>query len=122
MCTLIPQQQGLSDNIRVISILDRYLEHDRVYLFENGGHPRVYISSADWMTRNIENRVEVAVELLAPHTQQQVIDTIHLLLSDNTKARIIDRSLCNEYVPRGNHRKVRGQLAVYHYIATMAGN
>lgn len=122
MCTLIPQQQGLSDNIRVISILDRYLEHDRVYLFENGGHPRVYISSADWMTRNIENRVEVAVELLAPHTQQQVIDTIHLLLSDNTKARIIDRSFCNEYVPRGNHRKVRGQLAVYHYIATMAGN
>lgn len=116
MCSLVPQQKGLSENIRVISILDRYLEHDRVYIFENNGNRRVYISSADWMTRNIENRVEVAVEIMAPHVKKQVLDIVGILFSDNTKARIIDKSLSNHYLPRGNHRKVRGQLAVHDYI------
>lgn len=120
MCTLIPQQKGFSDNIRAISILDRYLEHDRVYVFENNGDRRVFISSADWMTRNIDNRVEVAVELLSPAIKHQVLDTLALLFSDNTKARVIDKSLGNHYVSRGNRRKVRGQLAVYHYIERMA--
>ena len=122
MCTLVPQQKGLSDNIRAISILDRYLEHDRVYVFENNGNRRVFISSADWMTRNIDNRVEVAVELLAPAIKRQVLDILALLFSDNTKARVIDRSLSNRYVPRGNQRKVRGQLAVHQYIERMASD
>ena len=58
MCSLIPNLEGISDNIRAISIVDRYLEHDRVYIFENGGDKKVYLSSADWMTRNLDNRVE----------------------------------------------------------------
>ena len=60
MCSLIPNLEGISDNIRAISIVDRYLEHDRVYIFENGGDKKVYLSSADWMTRNIDYRIEVA--------------------------------------------------------------
>lgn len=120
MCTLVPQQKGMSDNIRAISILDRYLEHDRVYVFENNGDRRVFISSADWMTRNIDNRVEVAVELLSPAIKHQVLDILALLFSDNTKARVIDKSLSNDYVSRGNQRKVRGQLAVHQYIEHMA--
>ena len=120
MCTLVPQQQGISDNIQIISILDRYLEHDRVYVFENNGNRRVYISSADWMTRNIDNRVEVAVELLSPSVKRQVLDTLAILFSDNTKARHIDRALSNQYVSRGNHRKVRAQVAVYQYLEKRA--
>ncbi len=64
MCSLIPNLEGISDNIRAISIVDRYLEHDRVYIFENGGDKKVYLSSADWMTRNIDYRIEVATPLL----------------------------------------------------------
>ena len=66
MCSLIPDLPGISENIRVISIVDRYLEHDRVYIFENGGDKKVFLSSADWMTRNIDHRIEVAVSILYP--------------------------------------------------------
>ncbi|SUB15548.1 Polyphosphate kinase [Pantoea agglomerans] len=66
MCSLIPDLPGISENIRVISIVDRYLEHDRVYIFENGGDKKVFLSSADWMTRNIDYRIEVAVAILDP--------------------------------------------------------
>lgn len=121
MCSLVPGQEGMSENIHVISILDRYLEHDRVYVFENGSEPRVYISSADWMARNIENRVEVAVEILSDHIKKQILETLNILFSDNTKARIIDGSLDNHYISRGNRRKVRGQLAVHNYIEKKTG-
>lgn len=116
MCSLIPQQPGISDNIRVISIVDRFLEHDRVYIFENGGNKKVYLSSADWMTRNIDYRIEVAVILLDPELKQRVLDIIQILFSDTVKARIIDRAQSNRYVTRGNRRKVRAQLAIYDYI------
>lgn len=72
MCSLIPNLEGISDNIRAISIVDRYLEHDRVYIFENGGDKKVYLSSADWMTRNIDYRIEVATPLLDPRLKQRV--------------------------------------------------
>ncbi|WP_213989916.1 polyphosphate kinase 1 [Sodalis sp. dw_96] len=116
MCSLIPDLPGISENIRVISIVDRYLEHDRVYVFENGGDKKVYLSSADWMTRNIDYRIEVAVGLLDPRLKQQVLDILALLFSDTVKARYIDAELSNRYVPRGNRRKVRAQTAIYDYI------
>jgi len=116
MCSLIPDLPGISENIRVISIVDRYLEHDRVYIFENGGDKKVFLSSADWMTRNIDHRIEVAVSILDPRVKQRILDIIAILFSDTVKARIVDKELGNRYVPRGNRRKVRSQLALYDYI------
>ncbi|MBA2817166.1 polyphosphate kinase 1 [Candidatus Pantoea persica] len=116
MCSLIPDLPGISENIRVISIVDRFLEHDRVYIFENGGDKKVFLSSADWMTRNIDHRIEVAVSILDPRVKQRILDTIAILFSDTVKARIVDKELGNRYVPRGNRRKVRSQLAIYNYI------
>jgi polyphosphate kinase len=119
MCSLIPNLPGISDNIQVISIVDRFLEHDRVYVFENKGDKRVYLSSADWMTRNIDYRIEVAVSLLDPALKQRVLDILELLFSDTVKARYIDKELSNQYVPRGNRRKVRAQVAIYEYLKAL---
>jgi len=119
MCSLIPDLPGISENIRVISIVDRYLEHDRVYIFENGGDKKVFLSSADWMTRNIDYRIEVAVAILDPHIRQRILDIIAIQLSDTVKARIVDKELINHYVQRGNRRKVRSQLAIYDYIKNL---
>ncbi len=116
MCSLIPDLAGISENVRVISIVDRYLEHDRVYIFENGGDKKVFLSSADWMTRNIDHRIEVAVSILDPRVKQRILDIMAILFSDTVKARIVDKELVNRYVPRGNRRKVRSQLAIYDYI------
>ncbi len=116
MCSLIPQLPGISDNIRVISIVDRFLEHDRVYIFENGGNKKVYISSADWMTRNIDYRIEVAVPILDATLRQRIISIINTLFSDTVKARVVDGELSNRYVHRGNRRKIHAQLAIYNYL------
>ncbi|WP_437613712.1 polyphosphate kinase 1 [Erwinia sp. V71] len=119
MCSLIPDLEGISENIRVISIVDRYLEHDRVYIFDNAGDKKVYLSSADWMTRNIDYRIEVAVAILDPVLKQRVLDIIDLLFSDTLKARFVDKELSNRYVPRGNRKKLRAQLAIYDYIKSL---
>lgn len=116
MCSLVPDLAGISDNIRVISIVDRFLEHDRVYIFENNGDKKVYLSSADWMTRNIDYRIEVAVVILDPVLKQRILDIVAILFSDTVKARIVDKELSNRYVQRGNRRKVRAQMAIYDYI------
>ncbi|MBG6243655.1 polyphosphate kinase 1 [Candidatus Symbiopectobacterium sp. 'North America'] len=115
MCSL----PRISENIQVISILDRYLEHDRVYVFHNGGDSKVYISSADWMTRNIDYRIEVAAEILDPALKKQILDTLDLLFSDTVKARIVDKELSNRYVARDNRRKVRAQTAIYEYLKAL---
>ncbi|TKI06678.1 polyphosphate kinase 1 [Martelella alba] len=119
MCSLIPDIPGISDNIKAISIVDRFLEHDRVYVFENGGDKKVFLSSADWMTRNIDYRIEVAVALLDSRLKQRVLDILEILFSDTVKARHIDSDLSNRYVARGNKRKVRAQTAIYDYIERM---
>lgn len=119
MCLLITSLPGISENIQVISILDRYLEHDRVYVFHNGGDSKVYISSADWMTRNIDYRIEVAAEILDPALKKQILDTLDLLFSDTVKAGIVDNELSNRYVARGNRRKVRAQTAIYEYLKAL---
>ncbi|WP_409158979.1 polyphosphate kinase 1 [Pectobacterium sp. B2J-2] len=119
MCSLIPNLPGISENIQVISILDRYLEHDRVYVFNNGGDKKVYLSSADWMTRNIDYRIEVAVEILDPTLKNRVLETLDILFSDTVKARVVDKESSNRYVSRGNKRKVRAQNAIYDYIKAL---
>ena len=116
MCTLIPGIPGLSDRIRVISIVDRFLEHPRVAVFYNEGDPEVFISSADWMTRNLDNRVEVATPIYDTDHKKTIIDLMELQFKDTTKARWIDEDQTNPYVNRGNRRKVRTQMTTYHYI------
>lgn len=116
MCALIPGIKGISENITAISIIDRFLEHPRVVVFENNGEPDVYISSADWMTRNIDNRIEVGCPIFDPELKTKIIDILNIQLSDTVKARIIDKEMSNKYVPRGNRRKIRSQIAIYDYL------
>ncbi|WP_435236459.1 polyphosphate kinase 1 [Psychromonas sp. PT13] len=116
MCSLVPGIEGVSENIRIISIIDRFLEHPRVLIAHNDGDPEVYISSADWMTRNIEYRIEVATPVRDPRLKQRIIDIINIHFTDTLKARLIDKEMSNSYVPRGNRKKVRSQLAIYDYL------
>ncbi|BAP58426.1 polyphosphate kinase 1 [Candidatus Tachikawaea gelatinosa] len=116
MCSLIPQLKGISENIYAISIIDRYLEHDRIYAFENKGNKKVFISSADWMTRNIDYRIEVAVSILDNRIKNQILDIVKILFSDTVKARILDKEMSNKYVLRGKNHKVRAQISIYKYI------
>ena len=116
MCALRPGVPGLSDNIRVISIIDRFLEHPRVMVFHNKGNPQLYISSADWMSRNIDGRIEVGTPIYDERLKQRILDILELQLGDTCKARVIDADQKNEYVKRGNRRKVRSQVAIYDYL------
>lgn len=121
MCSLRPGIKGLSENIRVTSIVDRFLEHTRLFIFNNGGEPDVFISSADWMVRNLDHRVEVTCPIRDPALKRTLLDIMDIQLADNQKARIIDADQTNSYLPRGNKRKVRSQEAIYHYLAGDAG-
>lgn len=116
MCSLVPGVIGISENIQVISVVDRYLEHPRVAIFNNAGEQKIIISSADWMTRNIDKRVEVGCPIYDPELKQRITDIFELQWSDTTKARIIDKEQSNIYKPRGNKRKIRSQFAIYDMI------
>lgn len=118
MCSLVPGIPGKSHNIKVISVLDRYLEHARVYQFHNGGDIDLYLSSADWMTRNIDQRVEVGVPIYDARIKQQIMTILDLQWHDNVKARIIDQLQQNAYVKRGNKKNIRSQQAIYDYLAS----
>ncbi|PKQ44599.1 polyphosphate kinase 1 [Confluentibacter flavum] len=114
ICCLIPGVKGMSENIEVISIVDKFLEHPRVYIFGNDRDAKVYISSADWMTRNIDNRVEVSCPIYDAEIKKEIIDTFHISWSDNVKARLINTPNENEYRMNDNP-KVRSQIATYDY-------
>lgn len=116
MCSLVPGIKGVSENIEIISIIDRFLEHPRVLICENGGDPDVYISSADWMTRNIDRRIEVAVPIKDNRLKQRIIDITAIHFTDTVKARVIDEAMSNNYVARGNRKKISSQLATYNHI------
>ncbi|SFU42755.1 polyphosphate kinase [Pustulibacterium marinum] len=114
VCCLIPGVPGMSENIEVISVVDKFLEHPRLYIFGNNNDPKFYISSADWMTRNIENRVEVSCPIYDESIKHELLDTFEICWSDNVKARIISEKQDNAY--RVNDLpKVRSQFATYEY-------
>ncbi len=117
MCCLLPDIPGVSDNIAVYSIVDRFLEHSRIMLFYAGGENKLFLCSADWMSRNIDNRVEVSAPVYDPALKALLMDILALQFADNTKARIINKEQGNLYKSRGNKRKVRSQMAVYQYLA-----
>jgi polyphosphate kinase len=101
--------------VRAVSIVDEYLEHARVWVFHNKGKEKVYISSADWMLRNLEHRVEATCPVWNDEIKQELKDILHIQLQDNTKARKLDNELSNEYV-RTTKKKIRSQLETYNYL------
>lgn len=116
MCSLVPGIKGQSKNIKVTSILDRFLEHGRVYIFGNGGDEKMYIGSADWMTRNLTHRIEVVTPILDPDNFKIIRDVVDIELADTVKARVIDAEQKNEYVQQGKKPEVRSQYEVYEYF------
>lgn len=106
----------LSKNIEAISIVDKFLEHTRVFLFANGGKEDIYISSADWMPRNLDRRIEVACPIHSPEIKSELKELLRIQLRDNTKARILDSGLTNQYNNQHNGSRFRAQEDYYNYI------
>lgn len=103
-------------NVQAISIVDEYLEHARVMIFHNGGHEKTYISSADWMVRNLDHRIEAACPIFEKNIQQELKDMLMIQLADNIKARILDNDLSNQYINPRNMKKIRSQVETYNYL------
>jgi polyphosphate kinase len=116
ICVLVPGVPGLSENIQVISIVDRFLEHSRVFVFHNAGKPRVFISSADFMTRNLDHRIEVGCPVLDPGIQDELLDMLEIQWADNVKARFIGKKGENHYRTATDEEPVRSQVATYEYF------
>ncbi len=103
--------------IKAISIIDEYLEHARVMIFYNDGKEKVYISSADWMVRNLDHRVEAAIQVTDKDIIKELKDIISIQLEDNVKARWLDKDLSNKYVSSDDEeRKIRSQIEIYNYL------
>jgi polyphosphate kinase len=117
MCSLVPGVKGLSENIKVISVIDRFLEHPRLCEFENAGSPEVFISSADWMKRNLDRRIEVATRIVDPELAGRIMHLFDIQWGDRAKARLIDADQSNQYVPRGNRKKLRSQHKIYEVVS-----
>lgn len=115
ICCLIPGIKGLSENIEAISIVDNYLEHSRIYIFANAGDPDVFISSADFMTRNLDARVEVTCPIYDEDIKKELIETFEIGWKANVKARIHSNDLANKYRRRGDEKPFRAQLEMYNY-------
>ncbi len=115
ICCLIPGIPGMSENITIKRIVDRYLEHGRVFIFHNNGKDEVFLGSADWMNRNIYRRIEVCFPVYNEEIKKEIIDLVNLQLRDNTQAVFIDKALNNiELHPDG--QPVQSQQAIYHLL------
>ncbi|MVN75951.1 polyphosphate kinase 1 [Hymenobacter sp. HMF4947] len=115
---LVPGEPGLSETISQRGLIDRYLEHARIYVFGNGGEEKVYVSSADWMTRNLDRRVEAAFPLLDETLRAEIRHLLDLERADNVKARDFDNQLV---LPLPGQPSVRAQEAEYKYLKKLAG-
>lgn len=118
ICCLVPGVPGLSDNIQVISIVDRYLEHARAFIFHHGGAEKTYLSSADWMSRNLSRRIETAFEITAPHLKQVVHDILEIQWRDNVKARHVNEAQDNPFVVN-DERPNQSQLTIHDYLQSV---
>ena len=116
ICCMLTENKKFKKSVKAISIVDEYLEHARVMIFHHDGKEKVFISSADWMVRNIDHRVEVACPVFDKQIQQELKDILDIQLSDNVKARILDNNLRNEYVNPRNTKKVKSQIETYNYL------
>lgn len=122
MCSLRPGVKGLSENIYITSIVDRFLEHPRVMVFCNNNDPELYISSADWMTRNLDYRIEVGAPVLDPKLRERIHTIFRIQCNDNQKARIIDADQKNEYAVSDSGADapaVRSQFDIHEYLMNL---
>ena len=116
ICCMLTENKKFKKRVKAISIVDEYLEHARVMIFHNEGKEKVFISSADWMVRNIDHRVEAACPILDKEIQHELKEILDIQLSDNVKARTLDNELSNIYVENGNSKKIRSQIETYNYL------
>ena len=116
ICVLIPGIKELSDNIEVISIIDRFLEHSRVFVFCNDGDNQYYIGSADWMPRNLDNRIEVLTPVFDKEIRKEIWDILQIQLKDNCKARVSGENKINQYRKTKSKKKIRAQFEIYDYF------
>ena len=117
ICCALTEQKAFKGEVRAISIIDDYLEHARVFIFGDGKDRKVYISSADWMIRNLDHRVEAAAPIADKDIQQELLDILNIQLAENVKGRILDNEQSNNYVQRQkNEPMVRSQEAIYKYL------
>jgi polyphosphate kinase len=115
-CPIIaPKKQAVP--LDAISIVDEYLEHARVMIFHNQGQEKVFISSADWMVRNLDHRVEAAIPVLNPDLAKELKEIIHIQLRDNVKARMLNAQLSNNYVSSKGKKPVRSQVEIFKYLS-----
>ena len=117
ICCVLTKQKSFVQPITALSIIDEYLEHARVFVFHNEGKPAVFISSADWMVRNLDHRIEAATPIFDPEIAQELIDILHIQLSENVKGRVLDNQQKNEYVePKEGEPEIRSQIETYDYL------
>lgn len=116
ICCLIPGKEGLSENIEVISIIDKFLEHARVFIFANAGKEKMYLGSPDWMGRNLDRRIEIAFPILNVEVKQKIRDIMEIQWSDSVKARIVEESRLNRYRDKLANN-IRSQEEIYNYLS-----
>jgi len=115
ICCAYTENKKWKKDITAVSIVDEYLEHARVFIFGKEGQEKVYIASCDWMLRNLDYRVEVAIPITDPYIQQELKDILAIQLSGNVKARILDNDQKNEY-KRDSGKKIRSQIEIFKYL------
>jgi len=115
ICVLIPGVKGMSENIEAFGIVDKFLEHARVFVFCNNGDREFFIASADWMQRNLDYRIEVTTPITDPQIQDDIWKILQIQLQDNTKARLISAENINRYRKTDSEIAVRSQFEIYNY-------
>ena len=119
ICCLVPGVPGLSENIEVISIIDRFLEHARVYHFANAGEEELFLASADWMTRNLDRRVEVVFPVYNPALKQELVKILDIQWADTIKARVLNAEQDNPYKTVSTEEApVQAQKEIYFKLRT----
>lgn len=120
ICSLVPGLKGLSENIDVISIVDKFLEHSRIFIFCNGGKEKYYIASGDWMYRNLDHRSEVAVPIFDKQLQEELKHYVTIQLQDSVKARILNKTQDNKYVSKDSGKPIRAQVETFNWLSGKA--
>jgi polyphosphate kinase len=116
ICSLMAGKKNLSENIKAYSIVDRFLEHSRIFIFHHGGHEKVYLSSADWMERNLSFRIETAFPIYDPKLISEIKDILSIQRSDNVKARSLHYQHINQYMSNHSDLAIRSQHETYYYL------